>query len=139
MIGAVRNRRPIGLEIECFPRIGMPAQRARDRHQAVTVRVAAGRRCLAEAAGDRVAGDTLRQRQRLARVGAVRKGVAPAPVLVAHGTVAQIRDAGAANSGEPGECGGVGTGSEKPIDAMAPALQRCPMVRSADEDERTQR
>ena len=90
----------------------------------------------AQAGGDRIAGNTRRQGQRMTLVGGVVEAAVPVPVGILHRPVAQVGDAGAAELAEARERHRVRARGEQPVDAVPAALQRRTVVRRAEKDQR---
>src|SRR4029079_14226627 len=115
------------------PRV--PAERAVHRDEAVAAELAAD--LAGERRGDRVALHAVGQRQRVARVGAVREAVATLPVLVQDAAVAHVRDAGAADLAQPRTRSAVRVEAEQSVDPAAAPFERRSVVRRAEADELT--
>ena len=134
MAHLVTDPSPIGRYAEIPRGIAMVAHRARNRHQTIADQSALQSRVPGgQTRGHRITGDALRQRD-----DARRRGIACVPILIEEGAMAQIRDAGAANFGEPGDPGRVGDFADDALYPMTDALERRSVMRRSKKDQLVQ-
>jgi len=137
--GPIGDPLPRRIDADCHVRVVVPAKRAGDGHEAIAMGLAAVRGCSpAQAPGDGECRHIPRQWLCMLQIAGVSDAFTSAPVVIEHGTVAQIGNAGTSELAEPCKGHRVWARAEQHVDTVATALQRRAVVRRAEKDERAQ-